>query len=133
MNKARILLADDHVEFSNVVEGLLKTDFDVVGKVRDGEALVTAALRLHPDIIVSDISMPILNGIEATKKLRLSGVQAKIIFLTVHSDGDFVRACLDAGACGYVLKFRLNADLLAAMDTVLEGRTFLSDPDDLTN
>jgi DNA-binding NarL/FixJ family response regulator len=119
------------LEFSNVVEGLLAREFDVVGRVRDGEALVWAALKLRPDIIVTDISMPILNGIQAAGKLRQAGVQAKIVFLTVHSGDDFVDACLDAGACGYILKPRLNADLMLALDKVIQGHTFVSDRDGL--
>src|SRR5450755_2837281 len=128
MNRVRILLADDHVEFSNVVEEFLEKEFDVVGKVGDGEALVTAALKLRPDIILTDISMPILNGIEATRKLRQVGVQARVVFLTLHSGDDFVQACLEAGASGYVLKIRLNTDLMPALHQVIQGRTFVLAP-----
>ena len=133
MNRVRILLADDHLEFSNVVEALLERDFEVVGRVQDGEALVSAALKLRPDIIVTDISMPILNGIEAARKLRQVGVQAKIIFLTVHCGDDFVITCLDAGASAYVLKFRLNTDLITALHKVVQGCPFIPNPTDLMN
>jgi two-component system response regulator NreC len=133
MNRVRILLADDHVEFSNVVEEFLEKEFDVVGKVGDGEALVTAALKLRPDIILTDISMPILNGIEATRKLRQVGVQARVVFLTLHSGDDFVQACLEAGASGYVLKIRLNTDLMPALHQVIQGRTFVLAPAGIAN
>ena len=133
MNRVRILLADDHVEFSNVVEEFLEKEFDVVGKVGDGEALVTAALKLRPDIILTDISMPILNGIEATRKLRQVGVQARVVFLTLHSGDDFVQACLEAGASGYVLKIRLNTDPMPALHQVIQGRTFVLAPAGIAN
>jgi DNA-binding NarL/FixJ family response regulator len=85
-----------------------------------------AAMRIHPDVIVTDISMPILNGIEACKQLRALGCEAKIIFLTAHSDIDFVRTCLDAGALGYVVKSRMATDLKRAVQEVLAGRIFIS-------
>jgi len=82
-------------------------------------------MKLGPDVIITDISMPVLNGIEAAIQLRASGSKAKVIFLTVHSDPEFVRACLAAGASGYVLKTRLATDLLPAVKEVLAGRTFV--------
>jgi DNA-binding NarL/FixJ family response regulator len=132
MNKVRILLADDHAEFSSAVQSLLEQDFDVIGKVADGEALVAAAMQLHPDVIVTDISMPNLNGIEAAQKLRQLGVAAKIVFLTMHQGHDFVDACLHAGASGYILKTGL-AELVPALHRVIAGRTFVATPDALAN
>jgi DNA-binding NarL/FixJ family response regulator len=114
MARVRILMADDHVHVSDAVEGLLKSDFDVIGKVGDGEALLADALRLRPDVILTDISMPILNGIEAAQKLRQIGVQSKIVFLTMHSGDDFVDACFNAGASAYILKPGL-AELVPAL------------------
>jgi DNA-binding NarL/FixJ family response regulator len=105
-----------------VVEGLLKPDFRVISCVFDGQSLVETSMKLRPDVIITDISMPVLNGIEAAIQLRKSGSKAKVIFLTVHSDPDFVRACLAAGALGYVLKTRLPTDLLPALNEVLAGR-----------
>ena len=121
-----ILLADDHPGFPGLVEDLLKPTFEVVGIVFDGESLVQASSRLKPDIILTDISMPILSGFEAVDRLRKWGSTAKVIFLTVHADPDFVRAALSTGALGYVVKPRVATDLLAAIKEVLEGRVFIS-------
>lgn len=126
MKKVRILLADDHPHFPELVESLLDPAFEVVGKVRDGRAMLDAALHLHPDVIVADISMPDLNGIEAADELRKSGCNSKVIFLTVHSDPDFIRACLATGAFGYVVKPRVAVDLLPAIQEALAGHLFIS-------
>src|SRR5271163_1740881 len=111
-----------------MVESLLVPACEVVGTVSDGQSLFDAATRLKPDVIVTDITMPILSGIEASKRLRESGSSSKVIFLTVHSDGDFVQACLATGAAGYVLKPRIMSDLLLAIREVLAGRIFISPP-----
>ncbi len=127
MDKVRILLADDHPYFPELVESLLEPNYEVVGKVCDGRALVEAAESLHPDIIVTDISMPVLNGIEAVEKLQKAGSHAKIIFLTVHSDPDFVRIALSIGAFGYITKPRVALDLLPAIHEALNGHLFISE------
>ena len=126
MNKVSILLADDHPSFPKLVESLLKPAFDVLAIVSNGESILEAYRRLKPDIIVTDISMPVLSGFEAAVRLRKSGCTAKVIFLTVHADPDFVRAALSTGALGYVVKPRVATDLLAAIKEVLEGRVFIS-------
>ena len=126
MNKKRILLADDHPHFSELVEALLGPAFEVVGKVRDGQALFEAGISLKPDLILTDISMPVLNGIEAVEELHRSGCNSKIIFVTVHSDPDFVRSCLAVGAAGYVVKPRVAVDLQLAIREVLAGHLFVS-------
>jgi DNA-binding NarL/FixJ family response regulator len=105
----------------------------VVGKVTNGEALVSAALELSPDLIITDISMPILSGIDAVRKLREVGSRAEVMFLTIHSGADFVRRCLDVGAKGYVVKSQLDSDLLPALSEMLAGRTFISDTAELAN
>ena len=107
-------------------ERLLQPEFEVVGKVRDGRALVEDAMLLKPDLIVTDVSMPVLNGIEAADLLRQSGCKSRIIFLTVHSDPDFVRRCLSTGAFGYVVKSRIASELLPAIREALEGSIFVS-------
>jgi DNA-binding NarL/FixJ family response regulator len=112
---------------------MLQPTFEVIGTVDNGKALVETARRLHPDVIITDISMPILSGIEAAKQLMESGSRAKVVFLTVHSDPDFVRACLNAGAFGYVVKPRMDNDLLPAVREALAGRIFLSPTDDHEN
>jgi len=111
-----------------MVEGLLAPTCEVVGSMPNGQALVEAAKRLKPDLIVTDISMPILSGIDACKQLKEAGNAAKIVFLSVHSDADFVQTCLAAGAAGYVLKSRIMSDLLRAVQEALAGRIFLSPP-----
>ena len=126
MNKKRILLADDHPHFSELVETLLGPAFEVVGKVSDGQALFDAAISLKPDLILTDISRPVLNGIEAVDELHRSGCSSKIIFVTVHCDPDFVRSCLAVGAAGYVIKPRVAIDLQLAIRQVFAGRLFIS-------
>jgi DNA-binding NarL/FixJ family response regulator len=126
MSKLRVLLADDHPTMLQMVGNIVESLFEVVGKVADGKSLLEAATKLNPDLIVTDISMPILNGIDAAKELKKSGSRAKIVFLTVHSDHEFVRACFDAGATGYVLKPRMANDLLDAMRAVVAGHRFAS-------
>lgn len=133
MRKTRILLADDHRGVRDFVEALLDPTFEVVGSVENGEALLEAASRLQPDVIITDISMPILSGIEAAQMLKKSGSTAKLLFLTVHSDSEFVRACLDAGASGYVVKPRMDSDLMRAVREVLANRIFLSPMDGPNN
>jgi DNA-binding NarL/FixJ family response regulator len=124
--KVRILVADDYRDFRELVKNMLESNFEIIGTVDNGKALVETALRLQPDVIVTDISMPILSGIEAAERLKESGSQAKVVFLTVHSDPDFMRACLNAGASGYVVKLRIDTDLLPAVREALAGRIFLS-------
>lgn len=126
LGKVRVLLADDHRPFLNMLELLLLSTCEVVGLVPDGQALVEAAGRLCPDVILTDISMPVLNGIDASQRLSDSGCTAKIIFLTAHSDMDFVDACLATGASGFVMKSRLASDLLPAVQHALAGRIFVS-------
>jgi DNA-binding NarL/FixJ family response regulator len=126
LRKMRILLADDHQSLLELIRGLLEPTFDVVGCVEDGESLVEAAGRLQPDVIVTDISMPKLNGIEAAHRLRESGSSSKLVFLTAHADPDFVKAALKTGALAYVTKLRIGTDLLVAIGEALAGHTFVS-------
>ena len=126
MGRASILLADDHPAVCESVAALLESDFDVVGTVANGRDLLTEAKRLHPDVVVSDISMPLLDGIEAAAQLRASESKAKVIFLTVHDRAEFVRACLAAGGLGYVVKSHLTNDLIRAIYEVLAGHRFVS-------
>jgi len=126
LSPPRVLLADDHYALIKAEIDLLSADFDVVGTASDGAALVSEAYRLLPDVIVADISMPILNGIDAVHKLRESGSTAKFVFVTVHSEGEFVEACMAAaGALGYVQKLCLNHALVPAIRAVLAGRSYV--------
>jgi len=126
VKKARIVLADDHPHLVEKVTQLLQPEYEVLGAVSDGQALVSAAERLKPDVLVLDVTMPILDGIEAAKKLKAQGCESKIVFLTVHSDPDYLRACLAAGGLGYVSKSRMASDLLHAVHHALTERIFIS-------
>ncbi|HEX3085237.1 MAG TPA: response regulator transcription factor [Pyrinomonadaceae bacterium] len=126
MHTARILLADDHKEIRDKVRRYLEAEFNVLDAVDNGRALLDAAARLDPDICLLDISMPILDGIETANKLKESGSKAKVIFLTVHEDSDFLQAALKTGASGYVLKRRMASDLHRAVKEALAGRIFIS-------
>jgi DNA-binding NarL/FixJ family response regulator len=128
MGIPRILLADDHHEMLEKVAHLLEGEFEVLASVENGRRLVETALNLDPDLIVRDISMPVLNGIAAACHLKDSAPRAKVIFLTVHEDPAFVTAAFSAGALGYVLKHRLVADLIPAIREVLHGHVFASQP-----
>jgi DNA-binding NarL/FixJ family response regulator len=128
MRCPRVLLADDHPKMLEYVAHLLEDESEIVGTVENGEQLIEAALNLDPDLIVLDISMPVLNGIEAANRLKNFGSRAKVIFLTMHEDDAFVRAAVLAGALGYVLKRRISIDLIPAIRNVLQGHVFASPP-----
>ena len=126
MNRARVLLADDHKEMRDSVRRHLEDEFDVLETVENGRVLLEAASRLQPDICVLDISMPVLDGIETAIQLKECGSTAKVLFLTIHEDLDFVEAALKTGASGYVLKRRMASELRPAIREALAGRTFIS-------
>ena len=126
MARARILVADDHSDMRQMVVELLEREFEVLDALGDGQAMVEAASRLKPDVCLLDISMPVLNGIEAARALRQSGSTAKIIFLTIHEDKAYLQAALESGASGYVIKRCLATDLRPAVTEVLAGNTFVS-------
>jgi len=124
--RARVLLADDHLLVAEALRSLLTPEFDLVGVVEDGRALVAAAATLRPDVIVADVTMPHLNGIEALVQLRQSGDRVPVVFLTMHRDVSFARRALEAGASGFVLKHSASVELTAAIRSALEGKTYLS-------
>ena len=128
MNRPRILLADDHRHLLKAATTLLAPHFDVVGIASDGKTLVSEALRLKPDVIVVDITMPLLSGIDAVHKLREMGSSARIVFLTIHSEEEFVSACRAEGALAYVLKSKMKAQLIPAIRAALAGELYLSLP-----
>ena len=125
-SQPRVLIADDNREMRNTVVRLLENEFEVVGAVGDGRALVEAAGRLRPNIGVVDISMPLMSGIEAAIEIKKSGSDMKIVFLTVNEDNDFVNAALECGASGYVIKRNMVTDLVHALRETGAGRTFIS-------
>jgi DNA-binding NarL/FixJ family response regulator len=126
MNRPRIILADDHRIVVEGLRSLLQSEFDLVGTAENGVDLVELAQRVKPDVIVTDISMPLLNGIDAVRKLRESGVQAKVVFLTMHPDVVYATRAMEAGASGYVLKHSAPDELIAAIHEVLRGGAFIS-------
>ena len=126
MTRTRILLGEDHKEMRERVVRLLEPEFEMVGAAEDGLALLEAAERMRPDVCVVDISMPRMSGIEAAEHLRERAPEAKVVFLTVHEDPDFVRAALETEALGYVVKSRMASDLRTAIREALAGRLFVS-------
>src|SRR5262245_24348388 len=126
MTRPRVVLADDHQIMAEGLRGLLAPEFEVVDAVSDGRELVAAAKRHRPDVIVADISMPTLNGIEAAGQLRDAGVTAKVIFLTMHREVAYARRALEAGASGFVLKPSAPSELVTALREALRGQTYVS-------
>jgi DNA-binding NarL/FixJ family response regulator len=127
-NRRRILLADDNPLVLERVTRFLQPTFDVVGVAHNGLEMVVEAMRLNPDIIVADISMPGLDGIEAAHQLREMGAKATMVFLTINESPEFVEACLAEGALGFVVKSHMKADLIPAINAALAGRCFISSP-----
>ena len=126
MIRPRIFLADDHQEFLEAEVGLLSSRFEVVGTASDGISLVSAVKRLNPDVVVVDITMPGISGIEAVHRLVQSGCAAKFVFLTINTREEFVQACQEVGAQGYVWKSQIKAHLIPAILAVLENRRYVS-------
>jgi DNA-binding NarL/FixJ family response regulator len=126
MSRPRVLLADDASEMLEMFMRLLGTDFDIVALTQNGEEALESALRLDPDLVILDISMPLLNGIQVASRLRERGCNAKVIFVTVHEDRDYVEGAFAVGALGYVLKYRIANDLVLATEEVLQGHAFTS-------
>ena len=121
MERARVLLADDHPGCSNASRECWPSEFDIIGTVTDGKALLEAAQSLNPQVVVLDITMPVMDGLEAVRRLKEAGSTAKIVFLTIHQDQDFIRTAIESGAQGYVVKCRLASDLVLAVKEVLAG------------
>lgn len=126
MSRPRVLIADDHGVVAQGLKSLLSADFDLVGVVTDGQAMVEAAKTMHPDIIVADVSMPTLNGIDALDLLRQEKINTPVVFLTMHRHPGYARRALTAGASGYILKIAAPEELIQAIRTALDGGTFVS-------
>ena len=126
MKPPRVLLADDHRMVAEGLKSLLHPEFELAGVVEDGLALIEAAKRLRPDVIVADISMPRLNGLDALALLKKEWPRAKVVFLTMHREVAYARRALDAGASGFVLKHAAPAELVAAIRAALAGKTYLT-------
>ena len=126
MPRTSILLADDNFAVLNYVRKMLEKDYEIVAALHDGESVLRDWPRLRPDLIVLDISLGEPNGLAVARSLRETGCISKIVFLTIHQDPDFVKAAIDAGGLGYVLKSRMRRDLTPAIHAVLSGKRFVS-------
>ena len=126
MSRLKVLLADDHKMFAQGLERLLADEFDLLPTVGGGEALVESAMRLDPDVVIVDISMPGLNGFDATRQLLKRGSRAKIIFLTMHNDDNLVAEAIRCGGSGYVLKQSAGEELISAIGRVLAGEIYIT-------
>ena len=126
VTKIRVVLADDHPALVARVRLLLGKEYEVVAVVENGSQAVDAVLTLNPDVLVIDISMPVLDGLQAARQLQKANCRTKILFLTIHEDHDFVAAAFSVGALGYVTKDRLSTDLVPAILEAMQGHTFVS-------
>jgi DNA-binding NarL/FixJ family response regulator len=126
VSRPRVLLADDHRLVSEGLKHLLADDFDLVGIVEDGRALLAEAKKLKPDVIVADITMPHLNGIDAMTQLRKDNAGIRVVFLTMHQDPAYARRALEAGAAGFVVKHSAPAELVMAIQAAMKGQTFVT-------
>ena len=122
----RFLIADDHAMFAETLRGYLEKTFRVIGVVSDGRALVAEALRLRPDVIVADVTMPLLNGLDAARRIRVQAPNIKFIFLTMHEDPNLAAAALELGPIGFVLKHSTGQELLKAVDHVLHRKPYVT-------
>ena len=126
MSKARIVLADDHRIVIEGLKKLLEPEYDVVGAVEDGRALIAAVDKLQPDVVVADISMPHLNGIEAVRQIKEKNPQIRVVILTMHHDVQYAARAFEAGASGFVLKVSAPSELITAIGEALKGKTYVT-------
>jgi DNA-binding NarL/FixJ family response regulator len=126
VNRIRVLLADDHRIVAAGLKSLLVGEFDLIGLAEDGSAMVEAAKALKPDVIVADITMPHLNGMEAFEEIKKFDPNVRVVFLTMHRDLAYVRRALEAGAAGFVLKHSAPEELVLAVRAAAQGRTFVT-------
>lgn len=124
LTKPSILLADDDVAYRNALQKFLEPQFEITASVGDGPALVEAAQRLSPDVIIADISMPVLNGLQAIRRLKLAQPDTRVIILTIHEEPTFAAQAKTSGVLGYVLKRLAGHDLIPAIRAVLQGKPF---------
>lgn len=126
VSKVRIVLADDHREMVGIVRSTLGDEFEIVAAVEDGRRALEAVLSLDPDVVITDISMPVMDGLQLAGQLQRAHCRAKLIFLTMHQDSYFVAAAMSLGASGYVTKTLMSSDLIYAIEDAMKGNTFIS-------
>ena len=124
--RPQVLIADDHIIFADGLRLLLEKRYNVMGTVADGRALVAEALRLKPDVIVVDVGMPLLNGLDAARRVREQLPKVKIVFLTMQDNPNLAAAALELGSAGFVLKHSAGSELLKAMEQVLHGKCYVT-------
>jgi len=124
--RPQVLIADDHVVFADALRLLLEETYHVVGAVADGKAMVSAALKLKPDVIVADVGMPLLNGLDAARRVRESLPKVKLVFLTMQDNPNLAAAAVELGGTGFVLKQSAGSELMAALDQVLCGKSYVT-------
>jgi DNA-binding NarL/FixJ family response regulator len=122
----QFLIADDHAIFAEALKGYIERKYPVIGMVADGRALIEAAIRLQPDVIVADVAMPILNGLDAARRVREVAPKIKFVFLTMHVDPNLAAAALELGPAAFVLKHATGTELFTAIDRVLQGKSYLT-------
>jgi DNA-binding NarL/FixJ family response regulator len=126
MPRPTVLLADDHAVVAEGLASLLREEFSVVGRVTDGAQLLEAARRLEPDVIVSDLAMPGMSGLDVLRRLKADGVRSKVIMLTMHAETELAAQALRAGAAGFVVKHAAGTELVAAIRSALRGKTYVT-------
>lgn len=126
IRRNRILLGDDHALILTGTRALLDDRYEIIGQLGDGRSLVALAIRLKPDLVMLDISMPVMNGIDAARQIRKEWPEAKLLFLSMHSGPVYLREAMDAGGTGYVIKSAANEELQIAVDRVLKGQVYIS-------
>lgn len=126
MKRPKVLIADDHAIVRDGLRIVLEKEFEIVGTVEDGRSLLTEAARLAPDVALVDITMPVLNGIEATRQLHRSSPDIRVVVLTMHADLTYATELLEAGASGYILKSAPSAEIKTAIQEALAGRTYVT-------
>lgn len=126
IERVRVVVADDNKQVRDMVVKLLSPEFEVIGTASDGAAALEMVMLLEPEIVVLDITMPVISGIETSAQLKRKGSNVKTVFLTVHEDPDYIRAALKSGASSYVVKSQMATDLSTALQTALKGNFFIS-------
>jgi DNA-binding NarL/FixJ family response regulator len=126
MSRPSVLVAEDNAEMRQTISALIESHFHLVGTVTDGQQAIESAIRLNPDVVLLDIAMPVLNGIQVASRLRNSCCAAKLIIVTVHYGSEYIEAAYSLGVLGYVLKQYIWNDLIPAIEAALQGQRFTS-------
>jgi DNA-binding NarL/FixJ family response regulator len=127
MNRARILICIGHPQWSETITAFLLPHFEVAGAVHDGSSLLAESLRLEADVVVIEVAMPHLDGIAAVRQLRLAGSKSKVVFVTLHTEKEYLNACIAEGAVGFIPKSEIREHLIPAIHAALNGQTYFRD------